>query len=53
MRIVGFLSELQLQKGHQGIQILYGLICGIAAPLFFWSIVLSILGKRSMVVKDH
>jgi hypothetical protein len=45
MRIVGFPSEFQLWKGRRGIPILYGLIRGIAAPLFFCRIALSILGE--------
>jgi hypothetical protein len=40
-------------KGRRGILILYGLIRGVIALLFFCRIMLSILGKRSMVIKDR
>jgi hypothetical protein len=53
MRIVEFPSESQLWKGRRRIPKLYGLIRGIAAPLFFCRIALSTLEKRLMVVKDH
>jgi hypothetical protein len=51
-RIVGFLSEMRLLRGHRRIPTLFGLTRGVAVPLFFCKIVLSILENPSMVVKN-
>jgi hypothetical protein len=51
VRHVGFLNELWLSRKHQRESIVCGLIPGAVVPLCFFKIVLSILERRSMVVK--
>jgi hypothetical protein len=46
------LSELQHLKDYVWIPTLFGLICGVAAPSFFYGTVLSMLEKLLMVVDD-
>jgi hypothetical protein len=52
MRIVGFLSELRLLRGHRRIPTLFGLTRGVAVPLFFYKTALSMSENSSMVVKN-
>jgi hypothetical protein len=52
VRHVGFLSELRLWRKHQRESTVCGLIPGAVVPLCFFKIVLSILEKQLMVVKD-
>jgi hypothetical protein len=51
-RIVEFLSELRLLRGHLRIPTVFGLIHGVAAPLFFYRTALSMLENPAMVVKN-
>jgi hypothetical protein len=52
VRRVRFLSELQLSRKHQRESTVCGLIPDAVVPLCFFKIVLSILEKQLMVVKD-
>jgi hypothetical protein len=52
VRHVGFLNEPRLSRKHQREPIVCGLIPGAVVPLCFFKIMLSILGKRLMAVKD-
>jgi hypothetical protein len=51
VRHAGFLNEPLLSRKHEREPTVYGLIPGAVMPLCFFKIVLSILGKRLMVVK--
>jgi hypothetical protein len=52
VRHVGFLNEPRLSRKHQRESTVCGLVPGVIVPLCFFKIVLSILEKRLMVVKD-
>jgi hypothetical protein len=52
VRHIGFLNKLRLSREHQRESIVCGLIPNAVMPLCFFKIVLSILEKQLMVVKD-
>jgi hypothetical protein len=52
VRHVGFLNELRLSRKHQRESTVCGLILDAVVPLCFFKIMLSILEKQLMVVKD-
>jgi hypothetical protein len=52
MRTVELLSKLQLLKEYLQILTLFGLICGVAAPSFFYRIALSMSENLLMVVEN-